>query len=486
MKPIKIFISSVQSEFASERRLLADYLRNDAMFRKFCEVFIFEDIPAQDRLANDLYIDEVKNCDIYIGIFGKEYGFEFEDETSPTEREFECASLYQKYRLIFLLNLPAKERHPKMNRLIKKVSGNLIYGKFSSPSELLSDVYSSLVNYLVEKGILRVEPFDKSKNLEASIDDISSDTIKWFVEKARDERAFPLSVNATKEKVLIHLNLLRGKEVSNAAILLFGKQPQRFFISSEIKCAHFHGTKVEKPIPFYQTYKGNLFELVDQAVNFVLSKIDYAVGTRSKGTQVPTAYEIPPEVIEEAIVNAVAHRDYDSTGSVQVMLFADRLEIRNPGHLPPALSIENLTKDHSSYPFNPLMAESLYLAKYIEKMGTGIQDMVEHCKKAGLKPPEFKLDDAFVITIWRKKGIAFENIGGQISGQIGGQIGGQISETQQLIILLITENNKISRKEIAEQLKINESAIQKHINTLKRLRIIERIGSTRGYWMINK
>ena len=68
MKPINIFISSVQSEFAKERRILADYLRNDAMFRKICEVFIFEDIPAQDRLAHDLYITEVKKCDIYIGL----------------------------------------------------------------------------------------------------------------------------------------------------------------------------------------------------------------------------------------------------------------------------------------------------------------------------------------------------------------------------------------------------------------------------------
>jgi len=164
------------------------------------------------------------------------------------------------------------------------------------------------------------------------------------------------------------------------------------------------------------------------------------------------------------------------------MLFADRLEIRNPGQLPPALSLENLTKDHSSYPFNPLIAESLYLAKYIERMGTGIQDMVEHCKMAGLKNPEFKLDDAFVITIWRKKGIAFENIG----GQIGGQMGGQISDTQQMILNLISENSKISRKALAEKLNINESAIQKHLDKLKRLGIIERYGSTRGYWKMLK
>jgi len=102
---------------------------------------------------------------------------------------------------------------------------------------------------------------------------------------------------------------------------------------------------------------------------------------------------------------------------------------------------------------------------------------VEHCNKAGLKPPEFKIDDAFVITIWRKRGIAFENIGGQISGQI--------SETQQKILSLIIENNRISRRKIAESLNINESAIQKHIAKLKQLGIIERIGVTKGFWKVN-
>jgi ATP-dependent DNA helicase RecG len=491
---ITIFISSVQSEFAAERRMLADYLQHDALFRKFCEVFIFEDIPAQDRTANDLYLEEVQKSDVYIGLFGKQYGFEFEDGTSPTEREYDCATAHNKYRLIYLSDADAKERNPGMNRLIEKASNELVYSKFSSPSELLSEVYSSLVNYLVKNGKIRIEPFDKSKNEEVTLKDISEEKIRWFVEKAREERAFPLAVNASKEKVLTHLNLINDKNLTNAAVLLFGKQPQRFFISSEIKCAHFHGTKVIKPIPFYQVYKGNLFELVDQAVNFVLSKIDYAVGTRATGTQPPTAYEIPPAVIEEAVVNAVAHRDYDSTGSVQVMLFADRLEIRNPGNLPPALSIEKLTKDHSSYPFNPLIAEALYLARYIERMGTGIQDMMQHCIDAGLPPPEFKIEDAFVVTIRRKKESAFETvggltggaIGGQIGGQISGQISGQIGETQLKILNLIIENQYISRNLIANYLSINESAIQKHLERLKQLGILVRIGGTRGYWEIKK
>lgn len=75
----------------------------------------------------------------------------------------------------------------------------------------------------------------------------------------------------------------------NAAMLLFGKQPQRFLISSEVKCAHFHGLEVAKPIPSYQVYKGTVFDLVDQAVDFVMSKINLWVGTREAGAAVPVA-----------------------------------------------------------------------------------------------------------------------------------------------------------------------------------------------------
>ena len=73
-------------------------------------------------------------------------------------------------------------------------------------------------------------------------------------------------------------------------------------------------------------------------------------------------YEIPKEVVTEAIVNAVAHRDYTNKGSVQVMLFADRLEVWNPGRLPPPLTLDKLRVAHASVPGNPLLAESLYLA----------------------------------------------------------------------------------------------------------------------------
>jgi predicted HTH transcriptional regulator len=417
MSQIRVFISSVQKEFAEERKALRDFLRGDPLLRRFFDVFLFEDTPAKDRRTDELYLEEVEKSSIYVGLFGNEYGIPDKKGLSPTHMEFLLATELKKHRLIFVKGAADSARKPQMKTLIKEAESQLVRQRFSTSAELISGVYASLIDYLADKELLRFGPFDASICEEAGLKDISTAKVKWFLELARASRDFPLKAGTDARTVLSHLRLLKQERPTNAAILLFGKEPQRFIYSSEVKCAHFHGTQVQKPIPFYQVYKGNLFELVDQAVNFVLSKIDLAVGTRAVSIQAPVAYEIPPEVITEAIVNAVAHRDYNSTASVQVMLFSDRLEVWNPGALPPVLTLKSLLKPHGSYPKNPLVAEPLYLTKYIERMGTGIRDMVDRCRVAGLSDPVFKLTDGFVATVYRKPGVAFEAVN-KASGQM--------------------------------------------------------------------
>ena len=262
-----------------------------------------------------------------------------------------------------------------------------------------------------------------------------------FIRTARSARAFPLTEGASTEELLVHLNLLNDGKPTNAAMLLFGKSPQRFLISFEVRCAHFHGTEVAKPIPSYQVYKGTAFQLVDQAVDFVLSKIALSVGTRAESVQAPVAYEIPKEVVTEAIVNAVAHRDYTSNASVQVMLFTDRIEVLNPGRLPPPLTLEQLRVAHASIPNNPLIAESLYLAQYIERMGTGTLDMISRCRDAGLPEPEFTDSSGFKTTIWR----------GTPPWQIKVQPGSLPGDLKSKVLNLLT-GGPMSRSELSKQL----------------------------------
>lgn len=165
---------------------------------------------------------------------------------------------------------------------------------------------------------------------------------------------------------------------------------------------HFHGTEIQRPAPYYQILKGRLFDQVDRATDLVLSVINRSVGVRTESARAPVAYEIPPDVVREAVVNAVAHRDYALAGAVQVSVFADRVEVWNPGVLPPPLTLERLREPHGSVPRNARICETLFLARYIEKFGTGTLMMIRESVEHSLPEPDFEQRAGeFSITVWR-------------------------------------------------------------------------------------
>ncbi|MFA5055591.1 MAG: DUF4062 domain-containing protein [Dehalococcoidia bacterium] len=402
MKPKRIFISSVQKEFAAEREALRDYLRGDALLKQFFEPFLFEEVPAADRRADELYLDEVKRSDIYVGLFGNEYGAEDAEGLSPTEREFDQATALGKLRLIYIKGDDDKSKHPQMRALIRRAGSELVRRRFNTAEELCSALYASLIDHLSRTGVIQSLPFDEQPCPEAALEDLDEAAMQQFLREARSRRKFPLAESTPVEGVLAHLNMIRETRPSQAAMLLFGKQPQRFIPCSEIRCMHFHGNAVQRPAPYYRIFKGTLFEQVDQAVDFVLSKMDMSIGTRSNGIQAPTRYELPPEVIREAVVNAVAHRDYTQPGAVQVSVFADRLEVWNPGELLPPLTPPQLRKPHLSVTRNAQVCEALYLAGYIEKYGTGTLMMIKESIGHALPEPDFiEAPGAFIVTLWR-------------------------------------------------------------------------------------
>jgi len=400
---LRIFISSVQKEFEPIRKDLKSFLLGDAVLRRFVsEVFLFEDLPAQDRRADQVYLGEVQRCDVYLGILGYEYGFEDPEGVSPTEREFDEATRKGKTRLIYVWGSDEKIRTPKMKALIGKASGHLVRRRIENASALTAEVYASLVEYLDSLGALRVPPFDAAACDTANLKDMSRKRIDWFLDAARRERGFPLKANTTTLALLTHLNLIEGRAPSNAAVLLFGSNPQRFHRTAETKCVHCHGTEFRRPFASQQIFGGDLFEQMDQARDFVLSKINRSVGNRISGPAARAEYELPAEAVGEAIVNAIAHRDYHSNASVEIRLFADRLEVWNPGVLPGLLTPASLHTDHPSIPFNPLVAESLYLARYVEKAGSGTQAMIQVCREAGLPEPQFEVrQGSIIVTLWR-------------------------------------------------------------------------------------
>ena len=391
----RIFVSSVQSEFARERKDLASYIRNDAILGKFFEVFLFEEVPAQERSTAAVYLSEVDKCNVYLCILGKTYGNTDRRGVSATEREYERAEAKQKDRICFVRSIDG-EREKKEAAFVGRINSERTRKSFRTWDDLRVAVYAALANYLELKGLINVLPFDSAKTAGVQLKDLSLGKMRAFIRDAREKREYALPANASAQSILTALELIDDAgRIANSAALLFGKRPQRFFRTSEVKCCWFLSTDVEKPIADQQIYEGDVFEMADEATHFVMSHLSNWIGTRADGetAAVPTKFELPRDVVFEGIVNAICHRDYTMNASVQVMLFRDRLEIWSPGGLPKGMTIAKLGRLHRSIPTNPLLAQAMYLRGYIDKVGSGTRDMVTKSRAWGNEAPVWRIED---------------------------------------------------------------------------------------------
>ena len=462
-----IFVSSVQKELAVERRALRDFVESDPLLRRFFKVFLFEALPASDRRADAVYLDEVDRCGVYVGLFGNEYGWAEGDAKSPTELEFDRATAQGKPRLIFVKGTDDKARHPRMAALIRRAGAQLIRRRFQDIPDLTAALYASLVDHLATVGTIQTRPFDERPCPEATIADLSVPAVTQFLRLARAERQFPLPVETPVADVLAHLHLLHGALLTNAAMLLFGREPQRFLPCAEVRCMHFHGTEIQRPVPFYRIFKGTLFEQVDMALDFVLSKLNRSVGTRAESVQAPVRYELPPDVVREAIVNAVAHRDYTSSGAVQVSVFADRVEIWNPGTLLPPLTTESLRHPHGSLLRNPRICEALFLGRYIEKYGTGTLMMIRECTAHALPEPDFtQRGGEFTIALSRD----------WLTEKVMAELG--LNERQRRVVAFVKTKGRVSNTDYQEEFGMAKRTAHRDLQELTAKGVLMKVGTT--------
>jgi ATP-dependent DNA helicase RecG len=397
----KVFLSNVQKEFAQKREALHRHLLSDLVLQLFFEPVLFEKLPALSQQPQKVYLKEVTLADLFLILIVESYSFETATGISPTELEYNLAQEEAVFSLAFIKNDTDEPRHPKETALLRKIQNNLSYKRFSTTEELIREVTKALVNLLQQKGLIPIDGFDSSIAKKASLLGIDVDKLNHFVNITRHKRGFAFREGIAVPKVLSHLNLYLADGITNSDLLAFGKNPQQFFPAAVVKFAHFNGDFIAKPIPDHRVIKGDIYMQVDEAIDFILAKIAVTVGMRLESNQAPLKHENPRPEIAEAIVNAVAHRDYQCTGSIQVKLFSDRVTSSNPGGLPMELTLEKLKHDHATYPKNPHLAETLYQADYIERFSTGTGEIFLLCASAVIREPTFNLEEGFSITIYR-------------------------------------------------------------------------------------
>ncbi|MCK4428980.1 MAG: hypothetical protein KAU95_01285, partial [Candidatus Aenigmarchaeota archaeon] len=245
--------------------------------------------------------------------------------------------------------------------------------------------------------------WDEQIREETSLKDIDKEKVKWFLRKAKYERNFDVEIETPVREVLTRLKLLKEGKLTNAAVLLFGEKPQKFFLQSKIRCARFKGVTSTDFIDM-KIIEGTLFDLLDSTEKFILSHIKKAAKiVMLKREEV---WEYPPDAIREAIVNAIIHRDYLINGNIRIGIFDDRIEITNPGELPKPLTPKMLKEEHESVLRNYLLANTFFLTKDIEQWGKGTNKIVGWCINQGLKEPDFEeIGGGFMVKFYSPEDI---------------------------------------------------------------------------------
>ena len=331
----------------------------------------------------------------------------------------------------------------------------------------------------------------------ATIDDIDPEAIRYFLKKGiKEKRMSPDAENSTPEEVISNLGLMEDGVPCNGAILLFGKHPQRRFVTSAFKIGRFGSTNFD--LLSQEIVDGNLIQMPERVMRvlgekYLIRPIHY------EGLQRIEPLELPEEALREIICNSIVHRDHQGTWT-QMIVYSDHIRLWNEGKLPDDLSVEKLMGKHTSQPRNPKMAEAFYRAGFIEAWGRGIEKIVNGFKTDGLTPPTFSVEQRGVtVHIPREKFVAI-NMGGttdinqfkgsgstdtksdQKPNQTEPKPNQNRTKTEQKnrIVELITANPTITRAELSKELNLHESSVQRRLDALVKEERIRHIGPTNG------
>ncbi len=266
-----------------------------------------------------------------------------------------------------------------------------------------------------------------------------------------------------------------------AGLLLFGRTPQRFLRNAEVICVRYAGEQMSDEF-VRQDLGGTLAEQVRQAENFVVSNMRRPM--RITGLMREDRSEYPLPVVREAIVNAIAHRDYSIRGEgIRLLMFADRMEIYSPGRLPGHVTLENLKDER--YSRNEAIVAVLSDLGYIERLGYGIDRMIATMQAAGLPEPLFEETTAgFRVTLYTQSEAGVTVVAAPHAEPM---LHNFLNERQEQALAYIRQHGKITNSDYQALVPdVSAETIRRDLSDLVDKNLLIRIGSKRATYYIIK
>ncbi len=273
------------------------------------------------------------------------------------------------------------------------------------------------------------------------------------------------------------LHLINGDYLTNAAMLLFSKDPEQWQLGAYVKIGYFES---DADLLYQDEIHGSILEQIDKIVELVYLKYMRAKITY-EGMQRIERYFVPEEALREALLNALCHKQYQSGVPIQISVYEDKLYIANCGCLPENWTLENLMRKHASSPYNPNIAHVFYLAGFIESWGRGVEKICAACRKDGVPQPVYTVNPGDIMIQFT----APEERVVHVSRKVTDRVTDRVTENEKRLLALLAEDPGYTLAQLVERTGVSRKTVAQRLKKLKEEGAIERVGSDRkGYWKI--
>ena len=402
-----IFVSSVQAELENERVTVRHLIQVDEFLNLHYEPLLYEEQPASPENATNECLQLISRCQVYVLIVGCEYG-NLVGNLSITHMEYRCAKRRKLPILVFVKGENSIKRQDGVRILLKEIrSDGYKYKRFKNVIDLQKEVRAALVKLLqIRFGIVptnnenevayqtieATSPFEAQTIARLRWEDLDHDVARQLTSTA----------SGLKRKQLTNKELLRDATLRGlvwydaqseqhyatvAGTLLLAPDPAAVFPQCRILADAYLGTKADSDPSDHKDIRDPLPEAIDQAIAFIDHNTRHPM--RVVGLNRIRLDEYPTEALREAIVNAVAHRNYEDAGRrITLEVFFDRIVVSSPGLPPAPITLAKLRKgNYKPCSRNPVLAQCLSFFQRIEERGSGFRRMREQMLNHGLDLP---------------------------------------------------------------------------------------------------
>lgn len=318
----------------------------------------------------------------------------------------------------------------------------------------------------------RTQPkFDAEPILEATLEDLDRGKLEEYLAQQRKARPNAPYWSLPFEQILKQLRIVIETDgilrPTLAGLLMFGSYPQRFEQQMVVVFLQFYGTTTTEEAPSGERFldnrkfEGTVKEIIDNATDYVMASM--RKGSLIRGVTRQDISEYPEVALREAIVNAVAHRDYSHfvRGShIQVRMFADRLEVQNPGGLYGGVTVDELKEGQSTR--NLLLVQLMEDLHLVENRGSGIDAMLDAMQKRGLPAPVFEdKRTAFLVKFYQV-------------------MPAELSEEEKKVLVYIKEHGSIKRSEAQKLLEVSDRRAKYVLEKMEKVRLLRQEGQQKG------